>query len=345
MFKGMDARMDNKKNKYPITVVTGFLGSGKTTVLAKALKSQEMKNAAVLVNEFGKVGLDHHLLETVEENTILLGGGCVCCSTREDLVKGLSGLLNNRNKQSGNTFDRVVIETTGLADPSPITFTILTHPLLQHHFYIENVIVTVDAANGQMHLDKQPESTKQVAIADKIVITKIDIATSEQLVTLKKRISNINPTAEIITSQNGELDPNYLLNPVEFTKVQHPPDNISDSDNHVKATRSISISFDKPLDWTTFGLWLSMLLHARGEEILRVKGMLNVGEIGPILLNGVQHIIHPPEHLNKWPSEDERSRIVFIMQSIKPEEILGSLKAFQHVLGSEANLIEMEVLV
>jgi G3E family GTPase len=341
----MDPGMTNKKNKYPITVITGFLGSGKTTVLAKALKSQEMKNTAVFVNEFGKVGLDHHLLETVEENTILLGGGCVCCSTREDLVKGLSELLNNRDKQNGNTFDRVVIETTGLADPSPIAFTILTHPLLQHHFYIENVIVTVDAANGQMHLDKQLESTKQVAIADKIVITKMDIATNDQLVTLEKRIGAINPTAEIITSQNGELDPNYLLNPVEFTRAQHPPDQISGSDNHVKATRSISISFDKPLDWTTFGLWLSMLLHARGEKILRVKGMLNVGESGPIVLNGVQHIIHPPEHLSKWPSEDKRSRIVFIMQSIKPEEILDSLKAFQHVLGSEANLVEMEVLV
>lgn len=341
----MVEKMANKKNKYPITVVTGFLGSGKTTLLARALRTPEMEKTAVLVNEFGKVGLDHHLLETVEENTVLLGGGCVCCSTREDLVKGLSDLLNKRDRQNVDTFERVVIETTGLADPAPIAFTILTHPLLQHHFYIENVVVTVDAVNGQLHFDNQEESTKQVAIADKIVITKVDIATPKQLEELRQRINGINPTAEVITSEHGKVDPSFLLHPVEFTKIKQLQNVPLDSTSHVNPTRSISISFEQPLDWTTFGLWLSMLLHARGEEILRVKGMLNVDEKGPILLNGVQHIIHPPEHLNEWPTEDKRSRIVFIMQLIQPEEILNSLKAFQHVLGSEVNLIEMEVLV
>jgi G3E family GTPase len=336
--------MNVKKNKYPITVITGFLGSGKTTLLAKALKKPEMERTAVLVNEFGKVGLDHHLLETVEENTILLGGGCVCCSTREDLVKGLSDLLNNRNP-SGKGFDRVVIETTGLADPAPISFTILTHPLLQHHFYIENVVVTVDALNGQMHLDRQIESTKQVAIADKIIITKKDIASTKQMEELKHRIMTINPTAEVISSELGEIDPNFLLNPVEITKVNRITDHSIDTRSHGRTTRSISITFDKPLDWTTFGLWLSMLLHARGEEILRVKGLLDVGERGPIVLNGVQHIIHPPDHLNDWPSEERRSQIIFILQGIDPEEILKSLKAFQYVLGSEVNMIEMKVLV
>jgi G3E family GTPase len=335
--------MSMNRNKKPITVITGFLGSGKTTLLSKALKTKELENTAVLVNEFGKVGLDHHLLETVEENTVLLGGGCVCCSTREDLVNGLSDLLNKRDP-NGETFDRVVIETTGLADPAPIAFTILTHPLLQHHFYIENVIVTVDAINGQMHLERQVESTKQVAIADKIVITKMDIATEKQVNALKKAIQSINPTAEIVTSEHGEIDPTFLVKPVEVTKINMEKDSAI-TESHVTTTRSISITFDKPLDWTTFGLWLSMLLHARGEDMLRVKGLLNVGEKGPIVLHGVQHIIHPPEHLDKWPSEDERSRIIFIMQNINPEDILSSLKAFQHVLGSEVNLIEMEVLV
>jgi G3E family GTPase len=336
--------MNGKKNKYPVTVVTGFLGSGKTTLLAKALKAKEMENTAVLVNEFGKVGLDHHLLETVKENTVLIGGGCVCCSTREDLVKGLSDLLNNRDKK-GITFDRIVIETTGLADPAPIAFTILTHPLLQHHFYIENVIVTVDAVNGEMHLDRQLESTKQVAIADKIVITKKDIATVKQIEKLKTRIQAINPTAEIIKSELGEIDPGFLIKPLDIERVNRLEDVNKDTKSHGQITRSISITFDKPLDWTTFGLWLSMLLHARGEDILRVKGLLNVGESGPIVLNGVQHIIHPPEHLNEWPSDDQRSRIIFILQFINPEDILHSLRAFQGVLGSEANMIEMEVLV
>jgi G3E family GTPase len=204
--------MSTESRKKPVTVITGCLGSGKTTLLAKALKSPSMKNTAVLVNEFGKVGLDHHLLKRIDENTILLGGGCVCCTTRDDLVRGLKDLLDQSQLDNLNEIERVVVETTGLADPAPILFTILHDPVLQHHFYIDNVIVTVDAVNGQLHLDRQLESIKQVAVADKIIVTKTDIASSEELNELLVRLTTLNPSAEIITATFGEIDPELLFN-------------------------------------------------------------------------------------------------------------------------------------
>jgi G3E family GTPase len=343
--------------KRPVTVITGFLGSGKTTLLGKVLTDPTMRNTAVLVNEFGKVGLDHHLLQRIDENTILLGGGCVCCSTRDDLVKGLNDLLNKVQRGDISSLERVVVETTGLADPAPILFTILTNPVLQHHFYIDNVIVTVDAVNGHLHLDRQAESTKQVAVADKIIVTKTDIAPEESLDSLMARLRSLNPSAEIMEASFGGIDPKTLFDSSKLddsglgdfktrsSALAAAPFATENDQTHVSETRSISIVFDKPIDWTAFGLWLSMLLHARGEDVLRVKGIVDVGEVGPVVLNGVQHIIHPPEHLNAWPSEDRRSRVIFIMRSIDPQDVLKSLRAFQHVLGAQAELLEMEVLV
>ncbi|WP_047152080.1 CobW family GTP-binding protein [Aneurinibacillus tyrosinisolvens] len=332
--------------KRRITIVTGFLGSGKTTLLTRLLKDPFLKNAAVLVNEFGKVGLDHHLLRKIDEKTLLIGGGCLCCTVREDLVNSLRELLNKDHRGEIEPLERVIIETSGLADPAPILFTVLTDTVLQHHFTIDQVIVTVDAVNGQLHLDRQPESMKQAAVADKIIITKTDIASPEEVQQLVARLHALNPSAEIIQSVLGDVDCTELFVPNEKAKSGHlihydesPPG------NHAPNTRSISLTFDQPLDWNAFGLWLSMLLHARGQDVLRVKGMVDVGEEGPVILNGVQHIIHPPEHLDKWPNDDKRSHVVFIMRSINPEEILRSLHAFQHVLGSRASIREtIEVL-
>jgi G3E family GTPase len=342
--------MSTESRKKPVTVITGCLGSGKTTLLAKALKSPSMKNTAVLVNEFGKVGLDHHLLKRIDENTILLGGGCVCCTTRDDLVRGLKDLLDQSQLDNLNEIERVVVETTGLADPAPILFTILHDPVLQHHFYIDNVIVTVDAVNGQLHLDRQLESIKQVAVADKIIVTKTDIASSEELNELLVRLTTLNPSAEIITATFGEIDPELLFNrssrnhiKVDLGKKTRIASTSAHEDSHTSDVRSISITFEEPLDWTAFGLWLSMLLHARGEDVLRVKGLVNVGEEGPVVLNGVQHIIHPPDHLESWPSNDKRSKMIFIIRKIEQEDILRSLEAFQYVLGARPTLLNMEV--
>ena len=319
-----------------MTVVTGFLGSGKTTLLGRVLTEPSMANTAVLVNEFGEVGLDHHLLRRVDERTVLLGSGCVCCTTREDLVGALLELLGLDERGEIPRLDRVVIETTGLADPAPILYTIFTDPVLQHHFSVDLVLTTVDAVNGNLHLDRNPESLKQVAAADKIVVTKTDIAEPGVVPGLLSRLGTINPSARILEAAFGEVDVDELFRPGGTGTHAVPESLVAEPHelHDVGETHSVSVTFDGPIDWTAFGIWFSMLLHARGEEVLRVKGLLDVGEAGPVVLNGVQHIIHPPEHLDGWPDEDHRSRIIFITKRIRPEELLDSLQAFRALLGA-----------
>src|ERR671932_1914381 len=186
--------MEDRTAKKPVTVVTGFLGSGKTTLLSRVLSAPSLTNTAVLVNEFGRVGLDHHLLRRADEKPILLENGCVCCATREDLVGALLELLDEEDRGEIPALSGVVVETTGLADPAPILFTVFSHPVLQHHYYVDLVIVTVDAINGALHLDHNPESTKQVAAADVVVLTKTDVTTTGAVNPLRARLRNINPS-------------------------------------------------------------------------------------------------------------------------------------------------------
>ena len=336
--------MQDRGAKRPVTIVTGFLGSGKTTLLGRALSEPSMANTAVLVNEFGEVGLDHHLLRRVEERTVLLGNGCVCCSTREDLVGALLELLDMDQRGEIPRLDRIVIETTGLADPSPILHTIFVDPVLQHHFSVDLVLTTVDAVNGDLHLDRNPESVKQVAAADKIVVTKTDIAEPNSVKGLISRLRGINPSARVIEAAFGEVDVDVLFRPDRAATHAAPADLAGKAgDLHdVGETYSVSVTFDGSIDWTAFGIWFSMLLHARGEDVLRVKGLLDVGGTGPVVLNGVQHIIHPPQHLDEWPDEDHRSRVIFITKRIRPEELLGSLRAFQGLLGAQPLPLQAE---
>ena len=325
--------MAGGRSTRPVTVVTGFLGSGKTTLLGRVLSEPSMSNTAVLVNEFGEVGLDHHLLRRVDERAVLLGNGCVCCTTREDLVEALLELLDLDQRGEIPRLDRVVVETTGLADPAPILHTIFADPVLQHHFSVDLVLTTVDAVNGDLHLDRNPESLKQIAAADKIVVTKTDAAEPDAVRGLLSRLGAINPSARVIEAAFGETDADELFRPdgaVSHAVPTAPPGEPHD----VGETHSVSLTFEGAVDWTAFGIWLSMLLHARGEDVLRVKGLLDVGERGPVVVNGVQHTIHPPEHLDRWPDEDRRSRIVFITKGIRPEELLGSLEAFRGLLGA-----------
>ena len=316
-----------------MTVVTGFLGSGKTTLLGRVLSEPSMSNTAVLVNEFGEVGLDHHLLRRVDERAVLLGNGCVCCTTREDLVEALLELLDLDQRGEIPRLDRVVVETTGLADPAPILHTIFVDPVLQHHFSVDGVLTTVDAVNGDLHLDRNPESVKQIAAADKVILTKTDAAPPDSVQKLLSRLRTINPSARVIEAAFGETDAGELFR--LDGAVSHAGAEVSAPEPHdVGETHSVSLTFDGSVDWTAFGIWLSMLLHARGEDVLRVKGLLDVGGTGPVIVNGVQHTIHPPEHLDQWPDEDHRSRIVFITKGIRPEELLDSLEAFRALLGS-----------
>jgi G3E family GTPase len=322
--------------------VTGFLGRGKTTLLSRILSEPSMSNTAVLVNEFGKVGLDHHLLRRAEERTVLLEHGCVCCTTRGDLVGALLELLDEEDKGEIPALERVVVETSGLADPASILFTVFTHPVLQYHYSVERVISTVDAVNGELHLDFNLESNKQVAAADVVVITKIDIAEPRTIGALRARIHDTNPSARITEALFGEAEPDVLLGPTPTLSLIRADGGVpgNGSAPHASKIHSTSLTFTGPVDWTAFGTWFSMLLNARGEDVLRVKGLLNVGEAGPVLLNGVQHVIHPPEHLEAWPDEDHRTRIVFITKGIRSEELLASLEAFRHIVGARPRLLE-----
>jgi G3E family GTPase len=337
----------NRTTPRPITIVTGFLGSGKTTLLRRLLASPEMHDTAVLVTEFGEVGLDHYLVQRLDEQTILLGHGCVCCTVRHDLVQALTTLLDRDQRGSIAPLRRVVIETTGLADPAPLVFTVVTDPMLQHHFRIASVVTTVDAVNGPLHLDRHPVSRKQVALADEIIITKTDLAPPDTVATLRGRLRRYNPAARMTTAILGDLDPQWLLGPQAShaavthstgtvppelcQRALHPPGADPPHDTEI---RSLALTFTQPLDWIAFSVWLSMLLHAHGEAVLRVKGLLNVGAMGPVVLNGVQHILHPPEHLAAWPGVDQRSHLVFILHALDPEAIRTSLQAFQHLLGA-----------
>lgn len=340
----------------PLTIVTGFLGSGKTTLLRRLLSGRARQGTAVLVNEFGAVGLDHHLVHQLEEQTILLGHGCICCTVRNDLVQALRTLLDQDQRGAIARIDRVVVETTGLADPAPILFTIRTEPMLQHHFHIDRVVVTVDAVNGHRHFDRHAESWKQAVVADDIIVTKTDMASPDTVVSLLLRLRNLNPTARLTTAVFGDVEADWLLESEgnrrsdiwragEAQRLVPPtmPTVPGKDSSHATDIRSLALTFDEPLDWVAFSVWLSMLLHARGESVLRVKGLLNVGTVGPVVLNGVQHIMHIPEHLPCWPGADQRSHLVFILHAIDPPDIVRSLQAFQHLLGAQPRVDDMHL--
>jgi G3E family GTPase len=330
--------------KRPISILTGYLGSGKTTLLSQLLKDESRQKTAVIVNEFGDVGLDHLLLRQIDERTRLISKGCLCCTVREDLIKELKDLLNQDLNGELPGLERVVIETSGLADPAPILFTIVSDPVLQHHYEVEHIITTVDAVNAGLHLEHHPETLKQIAVADKLIVTKTDMVTDEARETLVRELSLLNPTAKIIVSIHGKMNREVLFSKESaVAPVQRAIDrrlNDQESEHVQDSVKSLSLTFDRPIDWNAFGLWLSMLLYACGENVMRVKGLLDVGEAGPVLLNGVQHIIHPPEHLHEWPEQEAayRSQIVFIMKSIEAEHLLQSLHSFQYMIGARAEL-------
>ncbi len=335
-------------NRCPITVVTGFLGSGKTTVLANVLKHDKLKNTAVIINEYGQAGLDHRLIRRIEERTRLLSGGCICCNMRDDLINELKDLLDAYERQEVK-IDRVVIETTGLADPAPILFSILMDPVLVHHYYVDFVVCCLDGANGELHLRENAESVKQIVTADKVIITKTDLVDEETVHRLRHRLQHLNPAAAVMQAANGVIDPEALF--AADGVSLHTAEKLIEAEKsvepgaikHNETVRSMSIKFYEPLDWTAFGLWMSMLLYTHGEKMLRIKGIVDVGEKGPIVINGVQHIIHPPQHLADWNGEEKNSQIVFIMKEIEPKQILRSLETFQHLLGAYPNIEEINL--
>jgi G3E family GTPase len=328
----------------PVNVVTGFLGSGKTTLLQKLLHSPLLDDTAVLVNEFGEVGLDHHLLETATESTLLMDNGCLCCAIRGDVQDSLRDLFDRRERGEIPAFKRVIIETSGLADPVPIAYTVLSEPVLQHHFRLGNVITTVDAVNGLTQLTEFDEPVKQVAVADRLILTKTDLVEPAQAADLKLALQRLNMSAPVFDANVDDLSPQRLItedinDPTgKVHEIRHlmSRENTDLADNghghahsHTSGVYSFSMIFDEALDWTAYGIWMTMLLNHYGDKVLRIKGMLNVlGVETPVLINGVQHVVHPPVHLDHWPDGDRRSRLVFIVRDMDQRQIEASLAAF-----------------
>jgi G3E family GTPase len=330
--------MANYSDLTPVNIITGFLGSGKTTLLQRLLRSRELSDVAVLVNEFGEVGLDHHLLQGVAESTLLLENGCVCCAVRGDLQKALRNLLSSRTRGDIPHFRRVVIETSGLADPAPIAYTLLSEAVLRHHFRLSSIITTVDAINGATQLDGFAEAVKQVSMADRLVVTKTDLAEEASTAALRAKLRDFNLSAQILHATDVRDDFHRLLTDDIYDSEGKFRDasqwsalevHGKSSHEHTADVRSFAVIFDSPLDWTAFGVWVSMLLHRHGTDILRLKGLLNVeGVPTPVLVNGVQHIVHPPSHLERWPNADRRSRLIFIVRGLHRGPIERSLAVF-----------------
>ena len=317
----------------PVHLITGFLGSGKTTLLRRWLASPDLADTAVLINEFGEVGLDHELLERVDADTVLLSSGCLCCTVRGELADAIKSLHGRRERGVIPTYRRLVIESSGLADPLPILTTIAAEPVLRHHYRVGQIVTTVDAVNGAGQLDRQPESRKQAAVADRLVVTKTDIA--EAGPELLDRLRAINPAAPIRFAADASLTPDDLIgadwqDPARARReFGHWFQAEAVEGPHGDDLSAISLTLDRPVDWTAFGLWLSMLLHRHGEAVLRVKGILAVeGESAPVVVQAVQQLVHAPQHLTRWPSADRRSRLVFIVKGIDAAVLRRSFAAF-----------------
>ncbi|MGI9253955.1 MAG: CobW family GTP-binding protein, partial [Thermomicrobiales bacterium] len=318
----------------PVLVVSGFLGSGKTTLIRALLADPRAREAALIVNEFGEVGIDHHLLRHTDERTTLLRNGCVCCSLRDDLSEAMRDLLSRRERGDSPPFGRVIIETTGLADPGPILHTIVSDPVLRNRYRMDRALITLDAVAGLSNLETYGEALRQVAAADLVVLTKLDLAPPTRADDLRAAVRAINPAAVVVEGHHGRFDLDLALDEhapraIGFDAPAFPLDAAAPAIQHAAAGRvtSHTLVFDDPLDWRMFGIWLTMLLHRHGERVLRMKWLLNVGgERGPLLLEGVQHVMHAPRHLAAWPDDDRRSRLVFITRDLDIDTIRASLE-------------------
>ncbi len=320
-----------------VSLLTGFLGSGKTTLINALLKHPDMGETAVLVNEFGEIGLDHILVEKIDEKTVLLNAGCLCCSVRGDLARALRELYIQRVKGDIPPVRRVLIETTGLADPAPIIHTLMTDPIISNRYALDGIVTTVDAVNGPAQLDSQVESVKQAAVADRLVVTKPDLVDADDLADLEDRLGAINPGAPIHRAVMGALDPDALFDAGlydpktksldvqrwlrdEAYAEQH--DHHHDVNRHDDRIRAHCLVLDRPLRWEAFVTWIQTLIAVNGEDLFRIKGIVDIeGQDGPIAVHGVQHLFHEPVRLPEWPDDDRRSRIVFITRGIERDVI------------------------
>ena len=304
---------------------TGFLGAGKTTLLKRFLDTPEGNGTAVVVNEFGVTGIDDALVRSSADETVLLGNGCLCCITRTDLQQALRRMVVERERGELPDFRRVAIETSGLADPSPILQTFATDRALGGAFHVEAVVTVVDAVTGGDTLEWSAEARRQAILADRLIVTKTDIAGDSALSTLTSRLRALNPGAEILEAVNGEIDPQRLIEPV--TDQRNP---FVAEAAHSDGIGSFVLAEETPMPWAVFARSMDTLMQLRGPDLLRVKGFLDVeGCKGPVLVQFVQHLAHPPVELEAWPDANRQSRVVFITRNISEHQVRTLVQAIR----------------
>ncbi|MBV9113039.1 MAG: GTP-binding protein [Hyphomicrobiales bacterium] len=351
-----------------INILTGFLGAGKTTLLNRLVKEATLANAVVLINEFGEIALDHLLVEGVEGEMVALSSGCLCCTIRGELVGALEDLLRRRDNGRIRPFDRLLIETTGLADPAPILNTLMLHPYLSRRFTIDAVVTVVDAVNGAATLDTHEEARRQVAMADRLVLTKTDIAEAASVASLDARLRELNPTASLVTPEREKLDGHALLHAGLYAPNEKIPDvarwlnaemllarkddeeeakardghehhhvhsqgphpHEEDPNRHSERIRAFCLASEKPVKAAALDLFLQLLRAIEPARLLRLKGIVALAERPdePLIVHGVQEVVHEPVRLSRWPDADRRTRLVLILEGGEESEIRKLWGAF-----------------
>lgn len=326
----------------PITLLTGFLGAGKSTLLNQLLREPDLANTLVIINEFGEIGLDHLFVETLPGDMMMLSSGCLCCTIRGDLANTLEDILERRSEGKLPNIDRIILETTGLADPAPILHTLMGHPRLMLNFRLESIITLVDATNGLLTLQNQPEAMKQAAVADRIVVTKTDLQPkTDELVEMLRQL---NPTARLLYAAKGEATAKSLLNAglynpdskIPSVKAWLNAENLNhdhhhhDVNRHNAQIRAFCLRSDASISPASFDMFVELLRALHGPNLLRVKGIIALSDKpeAPIVIHGVQHVFHPPVRLDSWPDEDHSTRVVFIVKNIPAGTISQLWAAF-----------------
>jgi G3E family GTPase len=335
----------------PLTLLTGFLGAGKTTLLNRLLHEPALANTAVIINEFGEIGLDHLLVRKIDDGIVLLQSGCLCCTLRGDLIDALERLL--RDLDNGRaSFRRVMLETTGLADPAPLLQTAMAHPYLVMRYRLDGVITVVDAVNGFATLDAHAEAVKQAAVADRIVLTKTDLLDTPErnanCERLRARLADLNPAARVLDAANGEATPERLLDCGLYDPAGKTPDvtrwlaeesyaphvhgHHHDINRHDERIRAFVLATDRAIPMSALDAFLDLLRSMHGPNLLRVKGVVKLAEqpSTPIVVHGVHHVFHPPARLAQWPDDDHRTRFVCITRDVDPQTIR---KLFDAIIG------------